>query len=238
MASVTLLPAASPDTGWQGAPPRGERLVVVAPHPDDEVLAAGGLMRWAASRGVETVVVAVTDGEASHPASRRITARELRRQRALERQDALYRLGTPDVEIVRLGFADHACAGDERAIARRLRSVVRASDTLVGPTEHDRHPDHVAVAAAVALVAFRGGLAECWQAPTWALVHRTFPAVTRALTLGDASLSAKRRAVGAYRSQLDCLGTESCDGPVVHPHELEAMLGSVERFRDVESAPR
>jgi len=38
------------------------RLVVVAPHPDDEVLACGGLLCAAAGIGLEVQVVAVTDG--------------------------------------------------------------------------------------------------------------------------------------------------------------------------------
>ena len=46
------------------------RLIVVAPHPDDEVLGAGGLLQQMQQAGVETVLVAVTDGEASHPGAR------------------------------------------------------------------------------------------------------------------------------------------------------------------------
>ena len=38
-----------------------------APHPDDEVLGAGGLLQHMASVGVEAILVAVTDGEAFHP---------------------------------------------------------------------------------------------------------------------------------------------------------------------------
>jgi len=43
-----------------------QRVVVVSPHPDDEVLACGGLLALHARRGGEVMVVAVTDGEASH----------------------------------------------------------------------------------------------------------------------------------------------------------------------------
>ena len=42
-----------------------ERVVVLAAHPGDESLGAGGLVARAHSRGLEVVVVVATDGEAS-----------------------------------------------------------------------------------------------------------------------------------------------------------------------------
>ena len=59
--------------GWQTLrtlpelTPRRRRVLVVAPHPDDEILAAGGLLVELAARGAEISVLALTDGEASHP---------------------------------------------------------------------------------------------------------------------------------------------------------------------------
>src|SRR5580692_8282234 len=48
--------------------PRAGPLVVVAPHPDDETLGAGGLIHtWAARHGLPVVIVSVTDGEAACP---------------------------------------------------------------------------------------------------------------------------------------------------------------------------
>ena len=49
--------------------PAATAVVVVAPHPDDEVLGVGGLLRLLGRPRAEVVVVAVTDGEASHPGS-------------------------------------------------------------------------------------------------------------------------------------------------------------------------
>ena len=46
--------------------PVNARLVVVAPHPDDEVLACGGLLAMRAQAGLPCLVVAITNGEASH----------------------------------------------------------------------------------------------------------------------------------------------------------------------------
>ena len=73
----------TPDAAWQAwhglrqLPPvaahelvtPGQRAIIVAPHPDDEVLACGGLLQLLAAQGTRTVVVAATDGDASHPGS-------------------------------------------------------------------------------------------------------------------------------------------------------------------------
>ena len=47
-------------TGWA-------RVLVLAAHPDDEVLGVGGTMALLAAAGARLRLVAVTDGEASHP---------------------------------------------------------------------------------------------------------------------------------------------------------------------------
>jgi LmbE family N-acetylglucosaminyl deacetylase len=218
-----------PVTGWRGAALDGERVVVVAPHPDDEVLAAGGLMRWMACRGREVVVVGVTDGEASHARSGRVTPDQLRARRAIERTDALGALGLGPCTVVRIGAPDSGCADHVGEIADAVQDVLRDGDLVVGPSAADRHPDHVAVAAAVARAVAALGTVG-WEAPTWALVHGTAPAPQRALDLDDVAWAAKRRAIGAFRSQLEALGPHPDDGPVVHPHELVAMLRRTEVF--------
>ena len=223
-------------SAWSGDPPVGERIVIVAPHPDDEVLAAGGLMRWATASGREVVIVAVTDGEASHPASNRVSRGELRARRAGERREALARLGHPDTEVVRFGIDDFECRRHVPEIGRRLGALLRTSDTLIGPTTADAHPDHVAVARAAAGACSRAR-AERWEAPTWALVHETAPEPDRTLALDALAWSAKRHAVAAFRSQLEPLGPDSGDGPVVEPHQLAAMLRPIEVFSVIQ-APR
>ena len=63
--------------GWSTAPPfilqsedhDCQRLVVVAAHPDDESLGAGGLIATAHDAGISIYVVLLTAGEASHPES-------------------------------------------------------------------------------------------------------------------------------------------------------------------------
>jgi LmbE family N-acetylglucosaminyl deacetylase len=219
-------------SGWMPhALPQG-RYVVVAPHPDDEILAAGGLLRWAAWRRRAAIVVGVTDGEASHAGSTVITPDELRRRRASERLAALACLGASSVPVIRLGIPDQGCAGRIDDIAAALRRVLRPGDVVVAPPSCDRHPDHVAVSDAT-MLAGRDVVAEVWQAPTWALVHGTAEAADCRLTLGQRAWTAKQAAMMAHRSQLHPLGPHPEDGPVVHPHELAAMLRPVEQFRAV-----
>ncbi len=62
--SVWLAFLAGPTvTAWR---PDTARVVVVAPHPDDEVFALGGFIHDVAARGGAVTIVAVTDGEAAH----------------------------------------------------------------------------------------------------------------------------------------------------------------------------
>jgi hypothetical protein len=65
---------------WTVSTPPTNRCVVVAPHPDDEVLGAGGATSLLAASGIDIVLVAVTDGENSHPDRQA----ELRHRRPLE----------------------------------------------------------------------------------------------------------------------------------------------------------
>ena len=47
------------------APARGDRVLIVAPHPDDETLGCGGLIQQAVANGAEVHVVLMTNGDAS-----------------------------------------------------------------------------------------------------------------------------------------------------------------------------
>ncbi len=51
--------------GELAGPRGGERIVIVAPHPDDEVLGCGGLIKRAVGAGAEVYVIVMTNGDAS-----------------------------------------------------------------------------------------------------------------------------------------------------------------------------
>jgi LmbE family N-acetylglucosaminyl deacetylase len=64
----------------------GQPFIVVAPHPDDESLACGGLLAEACRQGLRGTVVIVSDGAGSHPNSKAYPPDRLRHS-ARRRQD-------------------------------------------------------------------------------------------------------------------------------------------------------
>ncbi len=90
------------------------RLLVIAPHPDDEIIAAGGLMQKVLQQGGQVHVVIVTNGDGSASAtmleSRRLPGAAQYLQAGVNRQQeslrALALLGIPPEDVDFLGYPD------------------------------------------------------------------------------------------------------------------------------------
>ena len=202
--------------------------IVVAPHPDDEVLGAGIILRWLLERGHAVTVIACTDGEASHARSDAIRPDELRRRRRDERSTAFETLGI-DPLVDSLGLPDGRLASHAVRLADELSRRCNRDTTLIVPWKHDGHPDHRAVHAAGARAARRTG-ATVWQIPIWGKVRRDRPFDGRVhcLELCPEDRAVKDRAVSAFVTQTSPVGPGRYDGPVLHADELECMLDGVE----------
>lgn len=156
---------ALPSTTPEELLPSGARAVVVAPHPDDEVLAVGGLLAHWAALGRATAVVAVTDGEASHAGSTRWTAARLADQRKAETLQALADLGS-HAEVVRAGLPDGQVAVHANALRTLLCKMLQPTDVLFTTWTGDGHPDHQATGRAARSAARQAG-ARCFDVPVW-----------------------------------------------------------------------
>ncbi len=224
---VTTTPAPRiGDLVWEpDAPPLRSRAVIVAPHPDDEVLGFAGIMRWMTDRAIPFVVVAVTDGEASHAHSSIVEAEWLRTTRAAERGAALHALRLYDVAIVRLGLPDARVAAHEHDVFGALLELISAATTIVAPLTDDGHPDHDAVGRAALRAAGRIG-AGCWQVPIWANSRRI--EASYQLHLGG-FVECKRAAVSSFVSQITPLGDAPEDGPVLRTEDLAFLVRGEER---------
>ncbi len=182
---------------WQ---PSRAPMIVVVPHPDDETLAAGGLIAAQRSLGLDVTIVAVTDGEHAYTDNHGLADLRIH-----EQTSALDRLGVPAHSILRLHFPDSSVAQRESDLAARLRPLVTPSTQVLAPWHGDFHPDHEACARAAALVAHENSATLIsyffW---TW---HRGTPSLLDHLNLKKfpltaAQLAAKQEALACHQSQL------------------------------------
>lgn len=178
MVSFSHLEPGTPEDDWAAADLPAtlpallldaERIVVVAAHPDDETLGAGGLLVRAAHLGLPITVVVLTSGEASHPDSRTHTAPQLAALREAELTQALVALApAADVRLVRLpdgGLSDHL---DEATQAVRGAIGDGGPGTwVIAPWRADGHPDHTAAGSAAAN-AVADAHARLLEYPIWA----------------------------------------------------------------------
>jgi LmbE family N-acetylglucosaminyl deacetylase len=136
-----------------------DRDAIVAPHPDDESIATGGLIQAARAAGAEVRVVVLTDGDANVWPQRwiekrwRIDAVARARwgaRRREEARDAMRVLGLDQGAAVFLGLPDLGLTGllmrAEPAVPTALRRefATFAPTCVVLPALGDRHPDHSA----------------------------------------------------------------------------------------------
>jgi len=208
------------------------RLLVVAPHPDDEVLACAGLMRLAADAGVDVHVVAVTDGEACYPDDPWWTPDRLRRQRRQELRDALHALGLARTGITHLAIDDGGVSAAEEALGDALCGEVRHDDLVLAPWRHDGHPDHEASFRA-ARQAVRHATARLLEYPVWGW-HWLDPCVAqhawahpRLLDVRSHAM-AKQAAIACFRTQTGAV--ERLQSPPILPAHVLARFG---RSREV-----
>lgn len=141
-----------------------DRVLVFAPHPDDETIAAGGLLQQARARRAAVRVVFATDGDNNPWAQRAVEHRwrigETDRARfgARRRREALAALarlgiGARDAEF--LGYHDQGLtvllmSGGDAPLARLAQCITAFRPTMiVAPSPADLHPDHSALAVLV-----------------------------------------------------------------------------------------
>jgi LmbE family N-acetylglucosaminyl deacetylase len=180
-------------------PPDSCQVVVVAPHPDDEVLGAGGITATLPLQSTRIVWVAVTDGEASAPER----AEELRRLRPRGSARAAASLGMTLPLSYALGLPDgRVCA---RGVETLLASLLEPGDLVLAPWAHDGHPDHDELGrAAQRACAEADGRLVAYLAWAWHWAQPDELPWEKACRVGldDVVAKRKRKAVQCFAPQL------------------------------------
>lgn len=129
---------------WHGSP-----LLVLAPHPDDDILGCSRLMRRVIGGGGQLVVVWLTDGGASHGALPADARPSLVRRRRHEAMAGLRALGVVPLAMHFLGHRDGTLA-EYMAEARTATEAIcqrHGVQSVVVTDKDDGHPDHRAAYA-------------------------------------------------------------------------------------------
>lgn len=194
-----------------------DRVLILAPHPDDESLAAGGLIQRAVAAGARIRVVFATDGD-NNPWPQRFVERRLQirhadrarwgRRRRKEALAALACLGLGKNCARFLAMPDQGATGlllhaDENALFSLWAELTEWRPTvLVLPSGADAHPDHSALFVLMQLALAR---AEISPRQLRYLVHvpkRHGERGRVALRLRDGEVAAKREAILCHESQM------------------------------------
>lgn len=205
--------------------PPDAAMLVVAPHPDDETLGTGGLIRAQRLRGLDVSIAAVTDGEKAYTDAKGLAA-----VRRVEQAEAVACLGVKSEKIVRFGLPDGGVASCEQELAEMLMPLVSPDTHLVAPWKGDFHADHEACGRAAEKVArTTGATLTSYFFWTWhfGTVTLVAPLPLRRFLLKPEWVGAKTEALKCHRSQLipegeDPVLPESLLGPARRPFEVFA----------------
>jgi LmbE family N-acetylglucosaminyl deacetylase len=200
--------------------------VIVAAHPDDEVLGAGGLISMLAASRARLRLVAVTDGERSHQGHSSPAA--LARRRTAETAAALRALGAQGTEVIRLQLPDSGLAAREDELAAALAPLTTGFDLCLAPWHRDMHPDHEAAGRA----ARQASPGQFYEYPVW-MWHWAVPADPRVPWDQAMRIPLPPRAAGRKRAAITCFTSQTEDrghglGPVLSPGMIAHFTRSME----------
>jgi LmbE family N-acetylglucosaminyl deacetylase len=219
-----------------------KRLLVVAPHPDDESLGCGGLIALSRRAGIEVSVVLVTDGSRSHPDSVEWPTQRLIAQRQRELSKALgilgvetpcYSLALPDARTLDLPAAEVEIA------SMRLAGLIShlVPDLVVTTWRREPHCDHqFAYRLAHDAVRLSGKPTKLLEYMIWTPrlgldADWPVPGETHTVKLDIRSVrEIKLAAVHAHESQLDDGLDGITDNFGLTAYDLEVMVGGHERY--------
>jgi LmbE family N-acetylglucosaminyl deacetylase len=196
---------------YHAAPPPGERVMVLAPHPDDETLGCGGTINLLSQSGKDVKVVFLTSGDKAdplHEASQRkhgeehITDYSLLRE--AEAEKALRILGISDYLFLR--FPDRGLYGNYHRVLERIVKIMEAfsPDSVYSPSMVEVNPDHRTTAFIALELLRRQAPAHGQDIPSFSIVFYEVTTPLRPNIIVDISsiFGKKKEAVKRYQSQL------------------------------------
>ncbi|MDB9003258.1 PIG-L family deacetylase [Parabacteroides distasonis] len=141
-------------------------LLIVAPHPDDEIIGCGGLIAHLAKENKTPHVVIMTGGEGSHHGCCDTSSGDIVAARRRLTRNAAAIVGLPIENIHELNYPDGGISMNN-AETDRLKALIDElqPDTILVPHWGEGWSDHIQTAEIVKLVAPRS--AKLWMYCVW-----------------------------------------------------------------------
>jgi len=173
---------------------RADRVLVLSPHPDDDAMGCGGVLKMLSESGAKIKVIYFSDGSRG---TRKGEIREsLIAEREEETREAGKILGIGEEKFLRLPDSKIKVNLD---LATQIRREIEFDqpDLLLSPSLEDPHPDHHAVAETLSLsIKNYQGYFNIWLYEVWGTGR-----INR-LVLIDDYVDAKEEALKCHKSQM------------------------------------
>lgn len=125
--AITLLPQID-------NPKENERIIIFAPHPDDETISCGGYIQRAIKNRSNVYVVLITDGNKRHK----------KMIRYKEFKNATSKLGIKEENLIFLNYPDGKVSNFKNELFEDFYEIIRVykPDIVFIPIVYDNHKDH------------------------------------------------------------------------------------------------
>jgi LmbE family N-acetylglucosaminyl deacetylase len=132
-----------------------KKIVIFSPHPDDELIGAGGSMLKWKSEGHQVHVIYMSDGRAAYTFERandnlieaeetKISEKELAEIRMQEIDEVTKYLNIPNEHVHKFKFPDQKVGDFIDAGVEQCKPIIKDVHRIVIPSDHNSHVDHQA----------------------------------------------------------------------------------------------
>lgn len=198
-----------------------QRVIIVAPHPDDETIGVGGTAVLHRQRGDEVTTIVLTDGRQSRAAN--LPPDEMAARRAREMKSAADILG---IKLVHFRLPEGNW--HEQDVQEKLAPYLAAADVIYAPSCIDFHPEHIKTAVVVARLTETGQIIRIFELG----VPLSQTLVNRCSDVSDV-IAIKEKALAAFKTQAGAIY------PLQRMSQYRARyyrLKAVELFRELDGA--
>jgi len=200
---------------------RADKVLVLSPHPNDDALGCGGLLKELSESGAKIKVIYFSDGSRGTRSGK--ANKSLIAEREEEAREAGKILGVGEEKFLRLPDTKVIA---NLSLAAQIRREIEFDqpDLLLSPSLEDPHPDHHAVAGALYLALKNyDGHFNIWLYEVWGTGR------LNRLMLIDDFVDDKREALKCHKSQMK---VKRYDEAILALNQYRALSAGVGQYAE------